>query len=206
MEQVYFVRPGEGKSGLECVYQYGNYTYYGPLDVPRPTAASELGSTLAGVQRVQGAIPFYAETASLEEGSVPGKCLAALGSAMEFISEEMTGVVDEIAELAETETWLDSEGAALYFEFEATERLNLEVSAAAPSRRHGSPPLGCERFSLWPSWQTGRGGAPAGPHPRFAALRAWYKPLAPPGDPVRSRRAPRACAQARGPLPDLSSC
>lgn len=153
---MYFVRPGEGKSGLECVYQYGNYTYYGPLDVPSPTAASELGSTLASVQRVQGAIPFYAETASLEEGSVPGKCLAALGSAMAFISEEMTGVVEEIAELAETETWLDSEGTALYFEFEATDRLELEVSAEAPGRHKAGPPLSWERFVL---------AAPAGTPP-----------------------------------------
>jgi len=118
MEQVYFVRPADSGDGLECVYQYGNYTYYGPVDVPKPKSAANLGTSLAAIQRVQGSIPFCDETSKLAVGEVPARCLASLKEVMTFVGEELTSVIEEIAELAATETWLDSDGASLYFEFE----------------------------------------------------------------------------------------
>jgi hypothetical protein len=129
MEQVYFVR--SGADGLECVYQYGNYTYFGPVAMKVPAGVDELKSTLAQIQKEQGAIPFFAETAKIGPGTLAGQCLASLSSALAFIGEELTSVIEEIAGLAETETWLDAEDSALYFEFETRTSYPMMVRQAA---------------------------------------------------------------------------
>lgn len=128
MEQVYFVR--NGTEGLECVYQYGNYTYFGPITMHVPAGAHELESALAEIQREQGAIPFFAETAKIDPGTLAGRCLASLSSALGFIREELDSVVEEIAGLATTETWLDAEDSLLYFEFETRAAFPMMVSAS----------------------------------------------------------------------------
>jgi hypothetical protein len=135
MEQVYFIRESDGKDGLECVYQYGNYTYFGPIEMGLPSHSGQLGECLETVQRLQATIPFYEHTADIEPSSKVGRCLAALSGAMGFMGEELLDVTSDLAELASTESWLDSDDSSLYFEFEMRNSFDMEVRSVCSRAR-----------------------------------------------------------------------
>lgn len=61
MEQVYFLR-NNGEDLPECLYQYGNYTYDGQVEVEPPKSPGELPKALMDLQAVQNSIPFHLET------------------------------------------------------------------------------------------------------------------------------------------------
>lgn len=99
---------------------YGNFLYSGPVITEPVRGLEYLPGVLAGIQAVQGQVPFLCEVAALARGAPQLTALLALQRAMDAIHAELEALTDTIAEKAAVagNEWIDGD-APTYFEFEA---------------------------------------------------------------------------------------
>jgi hypothetical protein len=143
MEQVYFLyQSGAPASGgaadlpagmLQTVsptlfYRYGRYCYTGPVELAGGVPSMDhLPSIMRYLQSIQGTVPYYREYDAIDTASPHKVPLTALGDAVDFIKGELETVEEALADYIETEAWLDSDDASLYFEFETNGSFTCEV-------------------------------------------------------------------------------
>lgn len=138
MEQVYWLSPSPDDSDTRTLhYRYGNFVYSGQV-VTEPVRGLEyLPGVLAGIQAVQGQVPYLCEVGALEKEAAQLTALLALQRAMDAIHAELEALMDTIAAKAAVagNEWVDGDEPT-YFEFEALPRYECGVSAGAPRRVH----------------------------------------------------------------------
>jgi hypothetical protein len=122
MEQTYWLSPAleQGTDTRLLLYRYGNFVYAGPVITEPVKGLEYLPGVLAGIQAVQGQVPYLCEVGALASDSPHGSSLLTLQRALDCVHSELERHTDKLAALAgqEGNVWLDAEDAAVYFEFE----------------------------------------------------------------------------------------
>ena len=130
MEQVYWLSPSPDDSDTRTLhYRYGNFVYSGQV-VTEPVRGLEyLPGVLAGIQAVQGQVPYLCEVGALEKESPQLMSLLVLQRAMDAIHAELEALMDTIAAKAAIagNEWIDGDDPT-YFEFEALPGYECGVS------------------------------------------------------------------------------
>lgn len=133
MEQVYWLSPAVAGGSTDervLLYRYGSFVYTGPVITEPVRGLEYLPGVLAGIQAVQGQVPYLCEVKDLPHDAPSATTLLALQRALDLIHGELerhTGRLSELA-LADGGAWLDADDAALYFEFEAPAGYTCNVS------------------------------------------------------------------------------
>ncbi len=141
MEQVYWVSAvennnnstgtGDDSDGVrQLVYRYGRFVYAGPVITEPVYGLEYLPGVLQGIQAVQGQIPYVSEVQDLAPDGGPARALGTLDRALSIIYEELQGPLEaKLAEVAaKGNSWIESDDAQLYFEFEALPGYSCNVS------------------------------------------------------------------------------
>lgn len=121
MEQTYVLSPCEDESDTRTLlYRYGNFVYGGPVITEPVRGLEYLPGVLAGIQAVQGQVPYQSEVRDLAADSPYAAALIALQRAADAVHAALEALTDDIARVAAAEgnEWVDGDGPT-YFEFEA---------------------------------------------------------------------------------------
>jgi hypothetical protein len=134
MEQVYWLSPSLASSSPEdtrtLLYRYGNFTYAGPVITEPLSGLEYLPGVLAGIQAVQGQVPYLCEVADLPRDSPHTASLLTLQRALNLMFDALESHTEALAaRAADGNAWLDADDAAIYFEFETVPGYTCNVRA-----------------------------------------------------------------------------
>jgi hypothetical protein len=132
MEQVYWLSPPTepGTDTRLLLYRYGNFVYAGSVLTEPVRGLEYLPGVLTGIQAVQGQVPYLCEVRDLPTDGPYTASLLALQRAMDLVHSQLDVLTEKLGDLASQpgNEWVDSEGAALYFEIETVPGYTCNVS------------------------------------------------------------------------------
>ena len=133
MEQTYFLsHPTElGTDTRLLLYRYGNFVYSGSVLTEPVKGLQYLPGALTGIQAVQGQVPYLCEVRDLPADGPYAASLLALQRAMDLVHNQLDVMTEKLGDLATKpgNEWVDSEGAAIYFEIETVPGYTCNVSS-----------------------------------------------------------------------------
>lgn len=112
------------------LYRYGNFLYAGSVLTEPVNSLQHLVGALTGIQAVQGQVPYLCEVRDLPADGPYAASLLALQRAMDLVHNQLDVMTEKLADLATKpgNEWVDSEGAAIYFEIETVPGYTCNVS------------------------------------------------------------------------------
>ena len=147
MEQVYILSRERSDGTRRCLYRYGKFVYSGRVRVEDWCSSLEkLPAVLKFIQSIQSELPYLCEYNDVEPSSEEGKTFGTLEDVTGFVVEEVLDSEEVLQEALAQETWIDSENAELYFEFETKGSFDFQVSTLCAA---AAPPCGATTPTVW---------------------------------------------------------
>lgn len=115
MEQTYWLSPptDEGSDTRMLLYRYGNFTYAGSVITEPIHSLEHLPGVLAGIQAVQGQVPYLCEVRDLPSDSPYATSLLAVQRVLDMVHAELEARTEALAALSAVpgNEWIDGGGA-----------------------------------------------------------------------------------------------
>ena len=115
MEQTYWLSPSieEGTDTRLLLYRYGSFTYAGSVITEPMHGLEYLPGVLAGIQAVQGQVPYQCEVRDLPADSPYATSLLAVQRLLDMVHTELEVRTETLAGLAGVagNEWIDGGGA-----------------------------------------------------------------------------------------------